>query len=137
MPDTAPFTLDATQQERLLACRAAWEEGEDEERLERLRQREEDSETLRAITALLTETGFAGGSDLTRAQMARLLTLIRALAPNPNLDARLLRRPGEPEAMNRDLRDLLYGPGSLPLRLRGFLTRRHAGGQTAMQLLSA
>ena len=131
------FALTCEQRERLLTCRAAWEEGEDEERLERLRQQEEDSETLHAIATLLTAADFAEGGDLTHGQMARLLTLVRALAPNPNLDARLLRRPGEPEAMNRDLRDLLYGAGSLPLRLHHFLTRRHAGGQTALQLLSA
>ncbi len=131
------FMLSNEQRERLLSARAAWEEGEDEERLERLRQQEEDAETLRVIARLLAETGFAEGSDLTRAQMARLLTLVRALAPNPNLDARLLRRPGEPIDLNRDLRDLLYSPASFPLRLRAFLTRRHAGGQTALQFLCA
>src|SRR5947207_6018079 len=86
------FTLNAEQQERLLACRAAWEEGEEEERLERLRRSEEDSETLLAIDRLLQESGFAQGTDLNYAQMARLLALARALAPNPNLDARLLRQ---------------------------------------------
>lgn len=131
------FVLTTAQQERLLGCRAAWEEGEEEERLERLRQREEDAETLRAIARLLEETGFAEGKDLKRAQMARFLLLVRALAPNPNLDARVLRRSGEPDELNRDLRDLLYGEGRLPVRLRGFLARRHAGGQTALQLLCA
>src|SRR5581483_11705774 len=136
-PTLQPFALTAAQQERLLACRAAWEEGEDEERLERLQQREEDAETLRAFAALLADAGFAQGRDLTYAQMARLLALARALAPNPNLDARLLRRPGEPAALNHDLRDLLFGTGTPPLRLRNFLLRRHAGGQTALQLLCA
>jgi hypothetical protein len=137
MPDSNQFHLSATQQERLLACRAAWEEGEDEERLERLRQREEDTETLRAIAWNLADADFAQGGDLTRAQMAHLLILVRALAPNPNLDARLLRQPDEPGALNRDLRDLLFGPAEMPLRLRGFLQRRHAGAQTALQLLCA
>ena len=131
------FALSEEQRQRLLACRAAWEEGEDEERLERLRQREEDAETVRAFGQTLADANFAEGGSLTYAQMAHLLSLARALAPNPNLDARLLRRPGEPEAMNHDLRELLYGRGSASARLRGFLSRRHAGGQTAMQLLCA
>jgi len=137
LPAVKLFALTEAQKERLLACRAAWEEGEDEERLERLRQREEDAEILRAFASLLAEADFAHGGDLTYAQMARLLALARALAANPNLDARLLRRPGEPGALNRDLRDLLFGAGPLSLRLRHFLQRRHAGGQTAMQLLCA
>ncbi len=137
MPDANREILSAAQQERLLAYRAAWEEGEDEERLERLRQREEDAETLRALARLPAETEFARGVDLTHAQMVRFLALVRALAPNPNLDARLLRQPGEPGALNRDLRDLLFGAASAPLRLRGFLARRHAGAQTALQLLCA
>jgi 5-methylcytosine-specific restriction protein B len=131
------FHLTDAQTERLLACRAAWEEGEGEERLERLRQREEDQETLRAIARLLADSGFAQGNDIPFAELSRWLTLVRALAPNPNLDARLLRQPGEPENLNRDLRDLLFGPAPSPLRLRSFLTRRHAGGQTALQLLCA
>ncbi|HLV81591.1 MAG TPA: AAA family ATPase [Chthonomonadaceae bacterium] len=131
------FTLSPRQEERLLASQAAWEEGEDEERLERLRQREEDGETLRAFSRLLRQAGLAEGGALTRAQMASLLALARALAPNPNLDARLLQRPGEPEALNRDLQELLFGRGDVALRLRGFLARRHAGGQTASQLLCA
>lgn len=137
MPEPELFRLNAVQEERLLACRAAWEEGEDEERLERLRQREEDVETLRAFARLLQEADFASGGDLTRAQMTHLLALVRALAPNPNLDARLLQQPDEPAALNRDLRDLLFGSGSVPLRLRSFLQRRHAGGQTASQFLCA
>ena len=131
------FTLRDDQQQRLLACRAAWEEGEDEERLERLRLREEDAEIVRAFGQILTDARFAQGLNLTYAQMAQVLVLARALAPNPNLDARLLRRPGEPDALNHDLRDLLYGQGSIAVRLRGFLSRRHAGGQTALQLLCA
>src|SRR5579884_2449006 len=131
------FMLSALQEERLLASQAVWEEGEDEERLERLRQREEDVETLRAFSRLLREADLAEGGALTRAQMASLLALARALAPNPNLDARILQRPGEPEELNRDLRELLFGAGSVALRLRSFLLRRHAGGQTASQLLCA
>ncbi len=131
------FALNDEQQERLLVLRAAWDEGEDEERLERLRLREEDAETVRAFGQVLTDADFAHGASLTWAQMAHLLALARALAPNPNLDARLLRRAGEPEALNHDLRELLFGKGSDANRLRGFLSRRHAGGQTAMQLLCA
>ena len=131
------FMLREDQQQRLLACRAAWEEGEEEERLERLRLREEDAETVRSFGQILTDARFAQGLDLTYAQMAQLLILARALAPNPNLDARLLRRPGEPEGINSDLRDLLYGQGAMAARLRSFLARRHAGGQTALQLLCA
>jgi hypothetical protein len=129
------FVLNAQQERRLLSARAAWEEDEGEERLERLRQREEDAETLRLIVDLLVTSDFSHTRDLTRPQLIHLLTLFRALAPNPNLDARLLGRPGEPETFNRDLWDLLYGPASGPLRLRQFLARRHAGGQTALQLL--
>lgn len=131
------FALTEAQRQRLLDLRAAWEEGEDEERLERLRQREEDRETLRAIADLLREAGFREGGDLSHAQMGRLLALVRALAPNPNLDARLLRQPDEPAALNRDLRDLLYGEATAPVRLRNFLTRRHTGAQTALQWLCA
>ena len=132
-----PFALTETQQARLLACRAAWSEGEDEEYLQRLRQKAEDADTLRGVARLLEETDFARGGPLNYAQCARLLSLVRALASNPNLDARLLRRPDEPETLNRDLRDLLYGPASAAARLRNFLARRHAGGQTALQLLCA
>ena len=131
------FVLSTFQEERLLTSLAAWEEGEDEERLERLRQREEDTETLRAFSRLLREADLAQGGALTRTQMSNLLALARVLAPNPNLDARVLQRPGEPEALNRDLRELLSGLGSVALRLRSFLARRHAGGQTASQLLCA
>ena len=137
MPSTFAFQLNTQQTERLLILRAAWDEGEDEERLERLRLREEDAETVRAFGQLLETTGFADGANLNYAQMSALLGLTRALAPNPNLDARLLRTPGEPEQINHDLRDLLFGSASVPLRLRGFLSRRHAGGQTAMQFLCA
>ena len=56
------FALNAEQQQRLLALRAAWEEGEDEERLERLRLREEDAEAVRAFDTLLAETDFAAGT---------------------------------------------------------------------------
>ena len=137
MPASSVFELNTGQTARLLALRAAWDEGEDEERLERLRLREEDAETVRAFQQLLETTGFADGTNLMYAQMSVLLGLTRALAPNPNLDARLLRREGEPEHINHDLRDLLFGPSSVPLRLRTFLSRRHAGGQTAMQFLCA
>lgn len=131
------MALTPVQRERLLALRAEWEEGEDEEHLQALRRREEDLEALKSIARLLAETGLAQGGVLSYAEMARLLALVRLLAPNPNLDARLLRRAGEPEALNQDLRDLLYGAGSGALRLRQFLTRRHAGAQTALQLLCA
>lgn len=131
------FRLTEAQVERLLDCRASWEEGEGEERLERLRQREADAETLRAISRLLEETDFGAGNDLTHSQMTRLLTLVRALAPNPNLDARLLRQPDEPAALNRALRALLYSPSPPFARLRLFTLRLHAGGQTAMQFLCA
>src|SRR5690348_13715421 len=83
----AAFALTPVQQERLLDLRAAWEEGEDEERLERLRQREEDAETLRAVDQLLAAANLSEGGSLARAPMARLLALVRTLAPNPNLDA--------------------------------------------------
>ena len=46
-------------------------------------------------------------------------------------------RPGEPESLNRDLRELLYSAAAPAARLRNFLARRHAGGQTALQLLCA
>ena len=131
------FALTELQTARLLACAAAWHEGEDEEYLLRLRQRAEDADTLRAIQYLLKETDLAQGGVLNYGQAARLLALVRALAPNPNLDSRLLRQPGEPEALNRDLRDLLFSDASLASRLRGFLSRRHAGGQTALQWLCA
>lgn len=137
MPADNPFSLTDVQKERLLASRAAWEEGEGEESLERLRLREEDRETLRALSLLLEETRLAQGGELTYAQLLRLLHLVRALAPNPNLDARLLRQPDEPAALNADLRELWFGAASAPLRLRGFLARRHAGAQTALQLLCA
>jgi len=137
MSSDAGFVLSELQRERLLGCRAAWEEDEGEERLERLRQREEDTEMLRAIAALLKETRFAEGHSMTHAETTRLLTLVRVLAPNPSLDARLLRTPGEPEAFNHDLRELLYGKAALPLRLRVFLARRAVAGQTATQLLCA
>ena len=131
------FSLTETQRARLLTCRAAWSEGEDEEYLQRLRQKSADDDTLRAVARLLKEADFAAGGPLNYGQCARLLALVRALASNPNLDSRLLRQPGEPESLNRDLRDLLYGDVSAAARLRGFLSRRHAGGQTALQLLSA
>ena len=136
MADAAMFALTGAQEELLRALMAAWDESEEEERLERLRQREEDVECLDAFARLLEVSGFAEGQDLTRVQWTELFALARSLAPNPNLDARLFREPGEPEAINRDLRDLLFGKGSAPLRLRGFLTRRRAGAQTALQLLA-
>lgn len=132
-----PFGLTGAQKQRLLTLRATWEEGEGEEALERLRQREEDAETVRAVADLLRETRFREGGDLTHAQMARLLALVRALAPNPNLDARLLRQPDEPAALNHDLRDLFYGEAAMPVHLTTFLTRRHAGAQTTLQWLCA
>jgi hypothetical protein len=131
------FVLSESQRERLLTCRAAWEEEESEERLERLRQREEDVEMLRAVRVLLQETRFAEGQALNHSEMSRLLTLVRTLGPNPSLDARLLRTPGEPGAFSHDLRELLYGKAGLSLRLRVFLSRRSVAGQTATQLLCA
>ncbi len=131
------FVLSNTLRERLLACRAEWDEDEGEERLERLRQREEDTEMLRAIATLLKETRFSDRAMLSPAETTRLLTWIRVLAPNPSLDARLLRTPGEPMAFNHDLHALLYGTSDLPLRLRVFLSRRAVAGQTATQLLCA
>jgi hypothetical protein len=137
MSSEQEFVLSETQRERLLTCGAVWEEDEGEERLERLRRREEDTERLRAIAELLKETRFAEGGTLDYGQTARLLTLVRVLGPNPSLDARLLRTPGEPEAFNHDLRELLFGKADLPLRLRLFLSRRAVAGQTATQLLCA
>ena len=137
MNSDADFVLSETQRERLLTCRAAWEEGESEERLERLRRREEDRETLAAIAELLNEARCAEGRTLTRVEMARLLTLVRVLGPNPSLDARLLQNPGEPQSFHRDLCELLYGKAHLPSRLRVFLARRSVAGQTATQLLCA
>ena len=131
------FALSETQQDRLLTCRAAWEEDEGEERLDRLRRREDDTETLRAVSELLNAAQFAEGNALTYAETARLLTFVRILGPNPSLDARLLRTPGEPQAFSRDLRELLYGQADLPGRLRLFLSRRAVAGQTATQLLCA
>jgi MoxR-like ATPase len=135
MSGAEPFSLDPDQRNRLHAVRAAWEEEEGEERLERLRRREEDTETLQLIAQLLAAHDFERTGNLPRAELVRLLALYRSLAPNPNLDARLLARPGEPEEFNRDLRDLLFGTASLSVRIRQFLLRRHAGGQTALQLL--
>ena len=129
--------LSETQRERLLTCRAGWEEDESEERLERLRRREEDVEMLRAVAELLQETRFAEGHGLNHAEMTWLLTLVRVLGPNPSLDARLLRTPGEPDAFSHDLRELLCGKADLALRLRVFLSRRAVAGQTATQLLCA
>lgn len=131
------FVLSERQRERLLTCQAAWEEDEGEERLERLRRREEDREMLRAVATLLREARFAEGNTLAYSETARLLALVRVLAPNPSLDARLLRTPGEPAAFNNDLRELLYGKAELPLRLRVFLSRRAVAAQTATQLLCA
>lgn len=131
------FALSDRQREGLLTCRAAWEEDEGEERLERLRQREEDTEMLRAVAELLKEARFADGRALNHAETTRLLTLVRVLGPNPSLDARLLRTPDEPAAFSQDLRALLYGKAALPLRLRVFLARRAVAGQTATQLLCA
>jgi len=65
------FVLNDDQRQRILACRAAWEEGEDEERLERLRLREEDAEIVRAFGQILTEARFAQGLNLTYGQMAQ------------------------------------------------------------------
>ena len=137
VPETHQFALNEEQLLRLLSCRAVWEEGEDEERLQRLRQQEDDAGTLLAISRCLTEADFANGGSLDYSQTLLFLHLARALAPNPNLDIRLLRRPDEPAAFSFDLRDLLYGAASLPVRVRHFLTRRHAGEQTALQLLCA
>ena len=134
---TPEFALTETQKARLLTCCAAWSEGEDEEYLQRLRQKSVDDDTLRAIVHLVKETNFARGGSLNYEQCARLLALVRSFASNPNLDSRLLRQANEPESLNRDLRDLLYGPASAYARLRNFLARRHAGGQTALQLLCA
>ena len=131
------FVLSESQRARLLTCRAAWEEDEGEERLERLRQREEDQETLRAIAALLKGTRLAEGNALNHSETTRLLSLVRVLAPNPSLDARLLHTTGEPAAFSHDLRELLYGQADLPLRLRVFLSRRSVAAQTATQLLCA
>jgi energy-coupling factor transporter ATP-binding protein EcfA2 len=131
------ITLTDAQRERLLQCRADWNEGEGEEALERMRQTEEDAETLRAIATLLAETRFTQGKSLSFAALGRLLTLARALAPNPNLDARILRQSDERDALNTDLHDLLFGESPIAARLRAFLKRRHAGHQTAFQLLCA
>ncbi len=122
--------LTPEQRERLQTLKASWEEGEGEEQLLFLRQRELDVETLRQLRSLLEERGV-WSYDLTR----RFLSLVRSLAPNPNLDARLLRSPGGPTRFQSDLRELLYGEAHLPLRLNEFLARRHAGGRTALQLL--
>ncbi|MDW8208486.1 MAG: hypothetical protein RMJ43_11660, partial [Chloroherpetonaceae bacterium] len=132
-----PFTLTEEQCQRLLLLRARRAESEDEEGLEWLRTREQDVETLGAIARLLIESRFATGTDLNYTQMARLLGLVRSLAPNPNLDRRILHRPGEPDALNHDLRDWLYGSDPVPVRLERFLARRHIGGQTALQWLCA
>ena len=130
-----PFALTPEQQERLLSQLAVREEGDREESLQSLRQREEDIDTLKRCSQILSAARFADGVDLSTEMLLDLLALVRALATNPNLDARLLAAPGEPAEFNGLLRDLLYGSASLPIRLRRFLARRNLGNQTALQLL--
>lgn len=132
-----PIELTPEQIERLTALRAAHEESDREERFVFLRQQEEDAETLRVIEDLLVSSGLKAGKALTVGDMTRFLTLVRALSPNPNLDARILRHPQEPEALSHDLTQLLFSNDSLYRRLTDFLSRRHIGGQTAFQFLAA
>lgn len=132
-----PLQLDAEQVDLLTALRAALEESGREEQFAFLRQQEEDGETLRALRELLDASGLNRGGTLSLADMTRLLNLIRALSPNPNLDARILRQPDEPQALAQDLARLLYGDAPLFLRLSEFMARRHIGGQTALQFLAA
>lgn len=132
-----PIELTPEQIDRLTALRAAHEESDREERFVFLRQQEEDAETLRVIQDLLVSSGLKEGKTLTVGDMTRFLTLVRALSPNPNLDARILRRPQEPEALSQDLTQLLFSDDSPYRRLTDFLSRRHIGGQTAFQFLAA
>lgn len=132
-----PIELTSSQLDQLTALRAAQEESDREERFVFLRQQEDDAETLRVIQSLLVSSGLKEGKTLKRDEMTRLLTLVRALAPNPNLDARILRQPREPEALSQDLTQLLFSNDSPYRRLTDFLSRRHIGGQTAFQFLAA
>ena len=132
-----PLELTTEQRNRLAALSTAQEESDREERFVFLRQQEEDAETLRVIQELITASGLEQGKTLSLNDMTRFLTLVRALAPNPNLDARILRRPQEPEALSQDLVQLLFADAPLYRRLTDFLSRRHIGGQTAFQLLAA
>ncbi|MBC7527644.1 MAG: AAA family ATPase [Chthonomonadaceae bacterium] len=127
---TDSLTLSSEQKDHLQSLKALWEENEGEERFAALRLREQDVETLRLIKAMLEGRGV-WSYDVTR----RFLSLVRALASNPNLDVRLLRSPGEPTQFQAQLRELLYGASPLPARLKEFISRRHAGGRTALQLL--
>jgi hypothetical protein len=132
-----PLQLNAEQMDRLTALRAGVEESEREEQFVFLRQQEEDAETLRAVQELLQSSGLERGGILSLQDMTRLLTLVRALSPNPNLDARILRQTGEPQALSQDLGRLLFGDAALFLRVSEFISRRHVGAQTALQFLAA
>lgn len=135
MSEEGRFLFAEPQCERLLALRAVLEEEESEEGLEHLRQQEQDAEIAQSLQRLLREAGFAQGKDLNYGEASRLLTLARAVCPNPNLDMRILRQVDGLARFNEDLRFLLYGESALPLRLRLFLHRHRAGAQTAFQLL--
>ena len=78
---TDSLTLSSEQKDRLQSLKAAWEENEGEERFAALRLREQDVETLRLIKTMLEGRGV-WSYDMTR----RFLSLVRALAPNPNLE---------------------------------------------------
>ncbi len=132
-----PLELTTAQRDRLTALSTAHEESDREERFVFLRQQEEDAETLRVIQELIAASGLEQGKTLSLGEMTRFLTLVRALAPNPNLDARILRQPQESEALSHDLTQLLFADAPLYRCLTDFLARRHIGGQTAFQLLAA
>jgi hypothetical protein len=133
-PAPAPLLeLSTAQREQLSHWLAWWEESED--RYRNWERRDRDEEISESFQAILRESDFASGRDLTPVQLNQLFLLARRLAPNPNLDARLYSGAGEPVAFNRLLRNLLYGPQPLAERLAAFLHRKGVGVQAATQLL--
>lgn len=103
----------------------------------------EEAKSLRAdedvavaeASALLADTGFAAGNNLSEAQMEQLFKLARALVGNQKLNRSLIEANGL-DNMNIGLRTLLFGEEPLPTRLAVLKTIAGLGHQGATQLLT-
>ena len=118
--------LSPEQRAALASARAWWQEGE--RALDFLAERARHETRIAQIQTLLAD--LRASRNVSPDTVAEILRRVRGVSAN-----RALNRTLATAEFGRALRDLLYGEGSLPVRLAAFLGTQRAGAQTASQLL--
>ena len=90
--------------------------------------------TRKLSLQILRNSKFKEGSDLSSEQLDNLFRHLRMLSHNQVLN-KSLYKANEIDKFNSELRNLLYGSDSLPVRIESFHKLERVGEQTASQFL--